>query len=166
MVKHRNIFVFKPKRNKHKIGSATAAHDFSLKSQALHLTVENSNGGWVWEDETCCCVHGLRYQRRCLPNCCKSSFSSIHLSTCFRLGPGKCKKFNVAKWFDSFLVEFLILRFVLLCFTLQAIAVAFACDQRQYDVVLITHSAHEVCFNLLSRLWVVCWLMLDFKNSK
>lgn len=30
--------------------------------------------------------------------------------------PGKCKKFNVAKWFDSFLVEFLILRFVLLCF--------------------------------------------------
>lgn len=27
----------------------------------------------------------------------------------------------------------------------QAIAAAFACDQKQYDVILITHSAHQVC---------------------
>lgn len=27
----------------------------------------------------------------------------------------------------------------------QAIAASFACDQKQYDVILITHSAHEVC---------------------
>lgn len=31
----------------------------------------------------------------------------------------------------------------------QAIAAAFACDQKQYNVVLITHSAHEVCAGLL-----------------
>ena len=38
---------------------------------------------------------------------------------------------------------------VIVVSTFQAIAAAFACDQKQYSVLLITHSAHKVCARLL-----------------
>lgn len=61
------------------------------------------------------------------------SFLPFTLSVWF---PRKCKKLKHC--------QNLMTVFASVVCTLQAIAAAFACDQSQYDVVLITHSAHEV----------------------
>ncbi|KAL5975109.1 hypothetical protein ACLOJK_031785 [Asimina triloba] len=44
---------------------------------------------------------------------------------------------------------------------MKAIAAALACDQKQYDVVLITHSAHEVCMKTSSDFDLEGWNLAE-----
>ncbi|RVW81033.1 hypothetical protein CK203_045409 [Vitis vinifera] len=46
-----------------------------------------------------------------------------------------------------------------------AIASAFASDQKQYHVVLITHSAHKVCMITFSKFGVPLWIFFSGANA-